>query len=105
MAVALFVGAHEIGKINLVPHFFHKVEHFFYYGAMALLLAHGLGSRWWWTALIVVPMIGALDEWHQLYVPGRNSSAWDWMMDVLGAIVAVYVYYHWIRRRESAAQR
>jgi len=28
MAVALFFGAHEIGKINLVPHCFHKVEHF-----------------------------------------------------------------------------
>jgi VanZ family protein len=100
MAVTLFFGAHEIGKVNLVPHFFHKVEHFFYYGAMAFLLAHGLGPRWFWIALLAVPLIGALDEWHQLYVPGRNSSVYDWMTDVVGTVVAVYVYYRWIRRSE-----
>ena len=105
MAAVLFFGAHEIGRINLVPHFFHKVEHFFYFGVMALLLAHGFGRRWWWIALIVVPLVGALDEWHQFYVPGRNSSAWDWMTDVLGSIVAVYAYDRWIRRNEPAARR
>lgn len=46
MGAALLLGAHEIGKINLVSPFFHKVEHFFHYGAMALLLARSLGSSW-----------------------------------------------------------
>jgi VanZ family protein len=101
MAVVLFFGAHEIGKINHVPHYFHKVEHFFYYGTMAFLLARGLGRRWWWIALLAVPLVGALDEWHQFYVPGRNSSAWDWGTDVVGTVVAAYVYYRWIRRREE----
>ena len=100
MAATLFFGAHEIGKVNAVPHLAHKVEHFFYYGGMALLLACGLGRRWIWIALLAVPLVGALDEWHQLYIPGRHSSAWDWATDVLGSIVALYVYYRWIHRRD-----
>lgn len=92
MAATLFIGAHEIGRLNTVPHLFHKVEHFFYYGAMALLFARGLGPRWFWMALLVVPLIGALDEWHQLYIPGRNGSVYDWLADVFGTVVFVYAY-------------
>lgn len=92
MAATLFFGAHEIAKVNAVPHLLHQVEHFLYYGGMAFLLAHGLGRRWFWIALLAVLLAGALDEWHQLYVPGRNSSVRDWMVDAAGAIVAVYVY-------------
>jgi VanZ family protein len=100
MAATLFFGAQEIGKINAVPHWAHKVEHFCYYGFMALLLAYGLGRRWFWIALLAVPMVGAIDEWHQLYVPGRHSSVYDWMADVAGTAVAIFAY-RWITRRRE----
>ena len=105
MAVTLFFGALEIGKINSVPHLLHRVEHFLYYGSMAFLLARGLGRRSFWIALLAVPLVGALDEWHQLYVPGRNSSVADWMVDALGTVFAVYVYYRWTGFRESKEER
>src|SRR3954451_2489619 len=54
MAVIVLVGAQGVGKVNHVPHWFHKVEHFFYFGTMAALLAHGLGRRWYWLALVAV---------------------------------------------------
>jgi len=102
MAVALLAGAHDIGKINDVPHWFHKVEHFFYYGVMTLLLAHGLGRRWFWLALVFVPLVGALDEWHQIYVPRRNASLWDFAVDAIAAAVFVYAY---VRAGASAEMR
>ena len=92
MAVTLFLGAHEIGRVNSVPPLGHKVEHFLYYGVMAFLIASGLGRRWFWIALLFVPLVGALDEWHQLYVPGRNGSVIDWLVDVAGAMVAGWAY-------------
>ena len=76
-----------------------------YYGSMAFLLARGLGRRWFWIALLAVPLVGALDEWHQLYVPGRNSSVADWMVDALGTVFAVYVYYRWTGFRRSKEER
>ena len=76
MAATLFIGAEEIGKVNLVPAPFDKAEHFVYFGIMAVLLSHGVGRRWLWLSLVLVPPVGALDEWHQLYVPGvlQNSG-------------------------------
>lgn len=32
---------------------------------------------------------GAIDEWHQSYVPGRTASAADWIADAFGAAVVV----------------
>ncbi len=92
MAAVVLIGAGEIGKINTVPSIFHKVEHFLYYGLMAGLLLHGLGRRWWWLAILLVACVGALDEWHQFYTPLRNASAYDWLTDVVGASVAVFLY-------------
>ena len=96
MAVTLFVGAEEAGKAHLFTEPWDKVAHFVYYGTMAVLLGHGAGRRWLWLPLILVPLIGALDEWHQFYVPDRDASVFDWMADALGTVVAVYVYYRWI---------
>ena len=62
-------------------------------GTMAALLSHGVGRRWLWLPLALVPLIGALDEWHQLYVPGRDASVYDWIADALGTFAFVYAYY------------
>jgi len=92
MAAVLFVGARKIGVVNSVPPLAHKLEHFLYYGTMAGLVAIALGRRWMWVALLIVPLVGALDEWHQLSIPGRNGSPIDWMVDVTGVVVALYLY-------------
>ena len=101
MAVTLFVGAEGAGKAHLFPAPWDKAAHFVYYGTTAALLGHGVGRRWLWLPLILAPVIGALDEWHQLYVPGRDASVFDWMADALGTVVAVYVYYRWSGLREG----
>ena len=33
-----------------------------------------------------------LDEWHQAFVPGRFSSATDWVADGIGAVLAAVLY-------------
>lgn len=105
MAAVLLFGAERIGEVNLVPHWLHKVEHFFYYGIMAVLVAHGVGRRFLWIALAAVPLVGALDEWHQYYVPGRDSSVYDLMVDALASFLAVYVYCRWTGVRDRIVKR
>jgi len=104
MAAVLFVGAPKIGIVNSVPSLVHKVEHFFYYGAMAFLIACAVGRQRIWIPLLIVPLIGALDEWHQLSVPGRNGSPIDWAVDVFGVVVAVWVFYRVTKGRGAEAK-
>lgn len=101
MATFLFLGAKTAAQVPLFPPPFDKAAHFAYYGSMALLLAHGLGLRRLAVPLLLVPLIGALDEWHQLSVPGRDGSVWDWLADFLGAVTAVCVYRAWRERRDG----
>ena len=98
MAALLFLAADKTAQIPLLPELPDKLVHFCYYGVMALLLAHGVGRRWLWLPLVLVPLVGALDEWHQLYVPGRDASVYDWMADVAGTVAFVYAYYRATKR-------
>jgi len=53
-------------------------------------------------ALLIAVGFGALDEWHQAYVPGRDASAADWLADALGvglAAAALGLYFHLSRAR------
>jgi VanZ family protein len=92
MAGALFLGAQTIGQVNIRSVPIHRIEHLLYYGAMAALVAHIAGRNRLWIPLLVVPLVGAMDEWNQFHIHGRNGSFKDWMVDVIGVLVAVGVY-------------
>ena len=100
MAIILFAGAKTAAEVPLFPPPWDKLAHFTYYGIMAGLLTHGLGARWWIVPLLLVPLTGGLDEWHQSTVPGRDASVWDWVADVAGAMAATVAYRKWGGRRE-----
>lgn len=51
-----------------------------------------LAALWLWArpgkpsqALALASLYGAVDEWHQSWVPGRSADAWDWLADTAGA--------------------
>ena len=99
MAATLFVGAETVAKAPMFPPPFDKLAHFAYYGIIAALLAHGVGLPWLIVPLILVPVIGAGDEWHQSFIPGRDASVWDWVADEAGTVVAVFLYWTWRKRQ------
>jgi len=39
------------------------------------------------VAVVVASAFGATDEFHQSFVPGRNSDVADWLADTLGATI------------------
>lgn len=85
-----------------------KVVHAIMYGVLAVL-AHRAwppssrppGARL--LMLLAIAALAAVDEWHQLFIPGRSADVADWMADMVGASVALA--FSWIvmalRRRES----
>ena len=74
------------------PGFLNNVVHFLLYFGLAALIVVGLtGGKLKPVLILVIAILlaslyGASDEFHQLFVPGRNSDPLDWMVDSLGAI-------------------
>jgi len=58
------------------------------------------GAALW---IVFVSLLGAADEWHQQFIPGRRMDARDWMADSLGAVCGLSLVTVLSRRRESVA--
>ncbi|MDD5250378.1 MAG: VanZ family protein [Rhodocyclaceae bacterium] len=96
-----YLGAKPIA-VNLFPEPWDKLAHFIVYGAIAALLAVGSARSRPLLLIAFVSAIGAIDEWHQLYLPGRSADVNDWLMDFAAAIVAVSLI-EWLRARGAAS--
>ena len=55
--------------------------------ALAVRGRAGIGS--WTLALLSLALFAALDEVHQLWLPGRAASAADWVADVVGGTIGL----------------
>ena len=92
-----------------------KFEHtiFFAIGGTCFLLFLRLAGRARSTvsaiALTVAfcGLVGVVDEWHQLYTPGRSGGdVWDWTADACGGLVGALVamgLQKWLKRRQLEA--
>lgn len=82
--------------------YFDKVCHFGYFFGGAGLLSAALYRRAneapsWKTILLIVLIVqaatGALDEWHQSWVPERSGlDPGDWTADILGSLCGFLVF-------------
>lgn len=85
-----------------------KVMHLLEYGGLGLLLSRAVraslpGRTWVATALFTVALgmaVGACDEKFQSYVPGRESSVFDWFADSTGIVFAQIAFLAFARERE-----
>jgi len=71
-----------------------KVVHLFCYGVLAFLtyppLAQASGAvRAAILVMLAIAIFGALDEWHQQFIPGRTMDLYDWFADTLGAFLGL----------------
>jgi len=87
--------------------FSDKINHFLAYFALAVLvnltLIYQRKSRFLFekaqiATIVICLFYGALDEIHQLLVPGRSAETLDWVADALGAFAGVLIVYLLISR-------
>lgn len=86
-----------------------KWAHMVVFGALAYLLFRALRGTLTLpilaamvTALLITSVYGALDEWHQSFVPERDVDLLDWIADTAGAAVALLLSALLPRRRNRA---
>jgi VanZ family protein len=79
--------------------FADKGVHFFLYAVLALLLGRAMHSPTRTSRLVIVveaillaSAMGAVDEWHQRFVPGRSTELLDWVADTVGGVIGAVVW-------------
>lgn len=55
------------------------------------------------VAAVLATAYGATDEWHQVYVPGRDADPWDWAADAVGASAGAAAMTLILRRKDPRA--
>ncbi len=84
-----------------------KINHFLAYFILAILinltLIYQRKSRLLFNKAPLVTILiglfyGAVDELHQILVPGRFAETLDWMADGLGTVTGVLFVYYLINR-------
>ncbi len=54
---------------------------------------------WLGLAWLLTILYAASDEFHQTFVPGRNGTPWDVLIDSLGASISAVIIGWWIGRK------
>lgn len=95
--------------VDVVPQLFNyqdKIEHFTAYGLLAFLLTLALffqkrsrliSSKAFLFTFIFVLAYGAIDEIHQLLVPGRFCDLYDWLADSIGGSLGIGLVYLFLK--------
>lgn len=97
--VVLTFGLNSIPRLSVPIHFPYadKAAHFCFYGAMGFLCAlwrRACGSsvrRAIVEGALFAAFVGAADEIHQRWIPGRTEDALDWAADVFGGSLGALV--------------
>jgi VanZ family protein len=67
-------------------------------GYAGLAVAAYIATGRYWLAWVIAVLYAMTDEYHQLFVPGRNGTAVDVVIDGVGAAIGLCVLW-WLRRR------
>ena len=76
-----------------------KFLHACAFGSLAFTLSYWFAADNWLTkpfryftvVCLITACYGISDEIHQIFVPGRDASLYDWFADCTGAVLAVFV--------------
>ena len=72
-----------------------KLVHFICFGGFAFWVAFACNiktAKKWWLPVVIISLYGIIDEFHQSFTPGRETSVLDWLCDTTGAAMGTFVY-------------
>ena len=87
-ALLFHVGSKPVA-VGLIPAPWDKLAHLALFSTLTLLLWIGTAGRRTMAVVLIVAMLGAADEIHQSFLPGRAADLSDFLMDFCAALVTV----------------
>lgn len=107
-ALLMFIGSsipgHQIpGPVSIASGVLHVIE----YAVFGFLIACSLIAqnpamprrRMLTVSVIIAVLYSMTDEIHQAYVPGRQTDVLDVIVDAIGGLVGVGVWFVWKKRK------
>ena len=85
-----------------------KLAHIAVYGLLAALCYISLIHQDKFKSLYESPLLftaiicsiyGISDEFHQYFVPNRDSEVYDWLADVAGAVIMIYLIKYYLNKK------
>ncbi len=99
MLAGLFIlGAQPIA-VGLFPSPVDKFAHAGFFSSLTILLWYGTNRSNLMAVFASVVILGVLDEWHQVYLPGRSADFMDLSTDIAAAGTIILFFYLIQRRR------
>jgi len=81
-----------------MPRWSDKIAHLTEYAVLAFLFYRGeRGERWrmgipaWLLVIVATLAIASVDEYHQRFIPGRDSNILDWTADGVGIVIGTLI--------------
>ena len=85
-----------------------KVAHIAAYGVLGLMILVMLTLIDTYKKIPILPLTvflvvlaGLFDEFHQAFVPGRNTDAWDLLADFCGGLFSTVVIQRYLENRRT----
>lgn len=93
LPLGLYFGGAQPVAVNLFPWPWGKLVHSIVFGVLAAAIGYASGLRG--ARMVILGFaasvtVGALDEWHQTYLPGRHGQVSDIGFDAIGAALGAW---------------
>jgi len=108
LPIGLFYGGAQPVAVGLIPSPWDKLAHAGVFAVLAACVGYASGWRgrpMWWLGFTVALAVGAIDEFHQMNLPGRAAGWDDLTADAIGAVLGATalrwrrVVKRWMERR------
>ena len=100
MLVGMFVGGAQPIAVGLFPAPWDKLAHASFFFIFAFLLSRYV-SLPIVSVIVLAMLVGAADEIHQSFLPGRVAGWDDWLADVVGAAMGLICVFLLGRRKSQ----
>tara|TARA_Y100000310_G_scaffold271596_1_gene286145 strand:- start:1535 stop:1939 length:405 start_codon:yes stop_codon:yes gene_type:complete len=78
--------------INWKPILYHFYAFLFLAGFLLISITKGKNKKLIKLSIIIALIYAISDEFHQLFVPGRNCGIFDILLDLMGILFATLIY-------------
>ena len=94
LPLGLWVGGAQPVAVRLIPPPWDKLAHTGVFAVLAFCIGYASGLRG--TSALLVAFggamgVGVVDEWHQLFLPGRSAGLDDLAADAVGAALGAWI--------------